>query len=139
MPRHTLQPPELFSSREWVFSQVVVSPPGSIVHISGQVPWDNQGNAVHPDSLEKQLRQVLKNIVVALEAAGGSQRDLQMIRLYIVNLRPGHDAKLVATVLSEMFGNEDPPASSWIGVLGLAQPEYLVEADAVAVIPAKPA
>ena len=135
MPRTTLQPPELFSSKKWGFSQVVVSPPGTIVHISGQVPWDNQGNAVHPGSLEKQLHQVLRNIVVALEAAGASQDHLQMIRIYIVNFRPGEDANLVARCLSEVFGNEDPPASSWIGVVGLAQPEYLVEADAVAVIP----
>jgi len=136
MPRMTLQPPELFASTEWGFSQVVVSPPGTIVHIAGQVPWDNQGNAVHPDSLEKQLDQVLKNIVVAVEAAGGSPDHLQMLRIYIVNFKPGEDANLVARCLSAVFGNENPPASSWIGVVGLAQPEYLVEADAVAVIPA---
>jgi enamine deaminase RidA (YjgF/YER057c/UK114 family) len=72
---------------------------------------------------------------VPLDAAGASQDHLQMIRIYIVNFRPGEDANLVARCLSEVFGNEDPPASSWIGVVGLAQPEYLVEADAVAVIP----
>ena len=136
MPRTTLQPPELFASKRWGFSQVVVSPPGTIVHIAGQVPWDNQGNAVHPDSLEKQLDQVLKNIIVAVEAAGGSPDHLQMLRIYIVNFKPGEDANLVARCLSAAFGNENPPASSWIGVVGLAQPEYQVEADAVAVIPA---
>jgi 2-iminobutanoate/2-iminopropanoate deaminase len=58
-----------------------------------------------------------------------------MLRLYIRNFQSGSDANLIDKVLVEVFGTENPPASSWIGVQALAQPEYLVEIEAMAVIP----
>jgi len=134
MPRITLQPPELFSSKPWGFSQVVVSAPGTIVHIAGQVPWDasEQCNAV---GLEEQFRQALKQVFIAVKAAGGTSDDLQILRFYIPNFKSGPDADLIARVLVETFGTKNPPASSWIGVQALAQPEYLIEVEAMAIIP----
>lgn len=133
MPRKTLRPPELFDSRSWGFSQVVVAEAGRIVHLAGQVAWDHEGNC-NATTLEGQLRQALANVLIGLEAAGGTQADIQSLRLYIPNLRPGQDADLIARVLTDTFGTADPPASTWIGVQALAQPEYLVEIEAVAVL-----
>ncbi|MFF3437622.1 RidA family protein [Streptosporangium sp. NPDC002721] len=134
MPRTTLQPPELFSSRPWGFSQVSISPPGSIVNIAGQVAWD-ANHEVTAVGREAQLRQALKHVFIALEAAGGTPDDIQMLRLYIPDFRSGPEADLIGRVLVETFGTENPPPSSWIGVQGLAQPEYLIEVEAMAVIP----
>ncbi|MDQ0301948.1 RidA family protein [Ancylobacter polymorphus] len=134
MPRRTLQPPQLFDSRPWGFSQVSLSPPGTLVHVAGQVAWDAQGK-VSAVGREAQLRQVLRQVILAVEAAGGSADDIQMLRLYMPGFQSGPEAELVGRVLAETFGRENPPASTWIGVDALAQPEYLVEVDAVAVIP----
>jgi len=71
---------------------------------------------------------------MAVKSAGGSTDDIQMLRFYICNFKPGSDADIIATVLTDVFGTDNPPASSWIGVQSLAQPEYLVEVEAVAVI-----
>jgi len=134
MPRQTLQPPQLFSSKPWGFSQVVISDPGRSVHIAGQVAWDanQQCNAI---GLENQFRQALEHVFIALQAAGGHPDDIQILRLYIPGFKPGPDADVIAKVLVDTFGSENPPASSWIGVLSLAQPEYLIEVEAMAVVP----
>lgn len=136
MPRITLQPLQLFSSKHWGFSQVVISDPGRTVHIAGQVAWDanQQCNAI---GLEGQFRQTLKHVFIALEAAGGAPEDIQILRLYIPGFRSGPDADVIAKVLVDTFGTDDPPASSWIGVHSLAQPEYLIEVEAMAIIPIK--
>ena len=134
MPRRTIQPPELFSSKPWGFSQVVVSPPGQIVHIAGQVAWDADGKPFE-GTKEDQFRQALKHVFIAVEAAGGTPDDIQALRFYIVDFKSGSEADMIAKVLVETFGVESPPASSWIGVQALAQPEYLIEVEAFAVIP----
>ncbi|WP_345783678.1 RidA family protein [Xanthomonas sacchari] len=136
VPRQAIQPPALFSSRPWGFSQVVISEPGRMVSIAGQVAWD-AGGRKNAEGLEGQFRQALKQVCIAVEAAGGTSGDIQNLRIYIPNLRSGSDADVLAKVLVETFGSENPPASSWIGVQALAQPEYLVEVEAMAVIPVK--
>ncbi|WP_345983724.1 RidA family protein [Streptomyces sp. DSS69] len=137
MPRTTLQPTGLFPSKPWGFSQVSVSAPGKIVSIAGQIPWDADGHVGATDR-EGQLRQALAHVLVAVEAAGGTSDDIQMLRLYLRDLESGHEADLVASVLTDVFGTVDPPASTWVGVQALAQPEYLVEVEAMAVVPTGP-
>ncbi|WP_320776547.1 RidA family protein [Streptomyces sp. CRN 30] len=133
MPRTTVQPSQLSRSLPWGFSQVTTSPPGTIVNIAGQVPWDADG-AMQARGREAQLRQVLENVITAVEAAGGTADDIQIIRLYMPGFVSGTEADVVATVLRDVFGTTQLPASSWIRVEALAQPEYLVEAEAMAVI-----
>ncbi|MEM9882688.1 MAG: RidA family protein [Planctomycetota bacterium] len=134
MPRQTLQPPELFPSKKWGFSQVVISPPGRVVHISGQVPWDADEKPI-VGTREDQFRQALKHVFIAVEAAGGTPDDIQSLRFYIPNFESGTEADMISRVLVETFGTDSPPASSWIGVQALAQPEYLIEVEATAIIP----
>ncbi|MEV5480220.1 MULTISPECIES: RidA family protein [Streptomyces] len=134
MPRTTLQPQELFSSRPWGFSQVAVSPPGRIVNIAGQVAWD-RNHEVTAVGREAQLRQALQHVFIALDAVGGTPDDIQILRLYLPDFESGPEADLIGRVLVETFGTKNPPPSSWIGVQALAQPEYLVEVEAMAVVP----
>lgn len=136
MPRQTLQPSQLFSSKPWGFSQVVITEPGRIVNIAGQVAWDTEGN-LNAEGLEGQFRQVLSQVFIGVEAAGGTPDDIQILRFYIRNFQSGSDAEIIATVLVDVFGDKNPPASSWIGVQALAQPEYLIEVEAMAVVPIK--
>ncbi|MGW5580367.1 RidA family protein [Micromonospora chokoriensis] len=132
MPRHSTNPARLIDSRPYGFSQVVSSPPGTTVHVAGQVPWDSDGNLV-ATGREAQLRAVLGHVAIAVEAAGGTAQDIQMLRIYMPNLR-AEETEVIARVLVDVYGDEDPPASTWIGVEALAQPEFEVEVDAVAII-----
>jgi len=133
--RHTVQPPELFDSRPWGFSQVVVLPAtGRVVHVAGQVAWNKDG-VIEGTTREEQLRIALDHVEVALASVGGRLDDVQSLRLFLPDFRAGAEADMVGEVLIDVFGRENPPASSWIGVAALAQPEYLVEVEAVAVVP----
>ncbi|MEW1751594.1 RidA family protein [Streptomyces angustmyceticus] len=113
---------------------MAVSPPGKIVNIAGQVAWDSN-HEVTAVGREAQLRQALQHVFIALEAVGGSPDDIQILRLYLPNFESGPEADVIGRVLVDVFGTENPPPSSWIGVQGLAQPEYLVEVEAMAVVP----
>lgn len=134
MPRLSFQPSGLFQSAPWGFSQVVISEPGRMVHISGQVAWNELGQ-IGAHDLEGQFRQTLNNVVVAVTAAGGTADDIQALRLYIPNFQAGVDTEVISRVLVEVFGTDNLPASSWIGVQSLAQVEYLIEVEATAVVP----
>lgn len=84
---------------------------------------------------EARLRQALKHVFIALEAVGGTPDDIQILRPYLPDFESGPEADLIGRVLVDSFGTENPPPSSWIGVQALAQPEYLVEVEAMAVVP----
>ena len=90
--------------------------------------WDADGKP-NAEGLEGQFRQTLRQVFIAVAAAGGTPDDIQILRFYIRNFRSGPDADMIARVLVETFGEENPPASSWIGVQALAQPEYLIEVE----------
>jgi enamine deaminase RidA (YjgF/YER057c/UK114 family) len=55
------------------------------VFISGQTAWDVRKNIVGGESLLEQARQALRNVQAAIEAIGGTLRDVVALRIYIVN------------------------------------------------------
>ncbi len=132
MSKQYIQPPELFPSERFGFTQVVSSPPGKLVFISGQVGWDAEMKLAGAD-LSKQARQALANLAIALRAAGASTSDLTMLRTYIVGYKPEY-ARLLAPLFDEFLGGATPPASTWVGVQALAAPDLLIEIEAVAVV-----
>ena len=60
-----IQPEGLFQSQRFGFSQVVTSPPGTLVAVSGQVGWDENLKVPGPD-LASQARKALENLRTAL-------------------------------------------------------------------------
>jgi|SRR5215471_14117879 len=133
MPKEYVNPNSLFPSLPYGFSQVVVTSGRKMVFISGQTAWDVQKNIVGGDSLLEQARQALRNVEAAIEATGGTSKDVVALRIYIVNYQ-ADSARAVSSVLKEFFSSENPPASTWIGVSALAVPEFLIEIEATAVL-----
>ncbi|HEV3099876.1 MAG TPA: RidA family protein [Candidatus Udaeobacter sp.] len=132
MSKEYINPNNLFPSLPHGFSQAVVASGRKMVFISGQTAWDAQKNIVGGDNLLEQARQALRNVKAAIEAAGGSLKDVVALRIYIVNYRP-ENAAAVGSALKEFFP-QNPPASTWIGVSTLAVPEFLIEIEATAVV-----
>lgn len=99
--------------------------------ISGQTAWDANKQIVGRN-LGEQATQALRNVKAAVEAAGGSIGDIVALRIYIV-----HDAEQnvgpVGSALRELF-TSSPPTSTWIGVSSLADPDFLIEIEATAVL-----
>ena len=133
MPKQYLNPETLFPSLPIGFSQAVVSQGSKTVYLSGQTAWDANKQIVGGNDLGEQTRQSLRNVQLGVEAAGGTLADVVSLRIYIVSPKPG-DTGPVGEALREFFSADKPPASTWIGVMSLAMPEFLIEIEAIAVI-----
>jgi 2-iminobutanoate/2-iminopropanoate deaminase len=130
MPKEYLNPNSLFSSLPHGFSQVVIATGRKMVFVSGQTAWDARKNIVGGDSV---LGQAFRNLQAAMEAAGGTLKDIVALRIYVVDYQ-AESGTAVGTALREFFSPENPPASTWIGVSALAVPEFLIEIEATAVL-----
>jgi enamine deaminase RidA (YjgF/YER057c/UK114 family) len=132
MPKECINPKNLFPSLPHGFSQMVIATGRKTVFISGQTAWDKQKNIVGGGSVLEQARQAFRNLEEAMEAAGGTLKDLVALRIYVVDYQ-AECGTAVGIVLREFF-SENPPASTWIGVSALADPEFLIEIEATAVL-----
>ena len=131
MPKQHLNPATLFPSLTHGFSQLVVASGSRIAFISGQTAWDASKKIVG-HSLGEQARQALRNLELAVDAAGGTLDDIVSLRLYIVHAAV-RDLDGVGSALKDAFPS-DPPSSTWIGVSSLAVPDFLIEIEAIAVL-----
>ena len=133
MPKEYINPNSLFPSLPHGFSQVVIASGKKMVFVSGQTAWDTQKNIVGGDSVLEQARQVFRNLEKAMEAAGGTLKDVVALRIYVMDYQ-AESGTAVGTALREFFSPENPPANTWIGVSALADPEFLIEIEATAVL-----
>lgn len=133
MKRETINPTSLFNSTEFGFSQIVVSKPGKMVFISGQVAWDEQMNIIGVNDLEKQTKRALENLEIAINAAGGHLENIVLLRIYKVNYQK-EDGPIISQALKDTFGTENPPVSTWINVKGLANEGFMIEIEAQGVL-----
>lgn len=133
MSHKSLNPPELFDARRSGFAQVVVSEGKRMVHLSGQVAWGAERTIVGVGDFAAQVDEAFKNVQRAMQAAGGSLADVVSLRIYIVQAHMAENAA-VRDALLRYFPGDAPPASTWIGVAGLAHADFLVEIEAFAVL-----
>src|SRR5215475_10763684 len=112
---------------------VVVAGNAKTVYVGGQNAVDASGQVVGKGDLEAQTEQVLKNVETALAAAGAKLEHVLRWNVYIVqgqSVRPGFDA------FRRAWGDRpSPPTVTVVFVAGLANPDFLVEIDATAVVP----
>lgn len=131
MKRH-LNPDQLFNSLQYGFSQLIAARGGTTVYISGQVAWDEKGAIVGRGDLAVQTRKALENVATAVAAAGGTLADVVSMRIYVV---AGYmrDSRAIREALLDFFPT-NPPATTWIAVPALANEEFLVEIEPIAVL-----
>jgi 2-iminobutanoate/2-iminopropanoate deaminase len=132
MQKTVINPQELFNSVQYGFSQIVVSEGTRMVHLSGQVAWDVDEQIANAGDLRAQVFRSLENLKIAMECAGGTMQHIVSLRIYIVQ-SVLNDTSGIKEGLKAYFP-ENPPASTWIGVPGLASGDFLVEIEATAVL-----
>ncbi|HEY8737779.1 MAG TPA: RidA family protein [Candidatus Dormibacteraeota bacterium] len=115
------------------FSQVVVATGSRMVFVSGQVSMDANGNLVADGDFAGQARQVYGNLRGALAAAGASPSDVTKLTTYVVGYQP-ELLPVLGAARTAVFSTADLPASTLVGVQSLAQPGYLIEVEAIAVL-----
>jgi len=112
---------------------IVVTGQVKTIYIGGQDAVDASGTIVGKGDIKKQTEQVLANLQTALQAAGAELEHVVKWNLYVVQGQPlqqGFEA------FQRLWGQRsDPPAITMAFVSGLANPDFLVEMDAIAVVP----
>ena len=112
---------------------VVVTGPVRTIYIGGQDAVDATGQIVGVDDIGAQSRQAFENVQTALEAAGAGLEHVIKWTILIVQgqpLEPGFAA------FQRIWGERpNPPVITAAFVSALARPEFLVEIDAIAVVP----
>jgi enamine deaminase RidA (YjgF/YER057c/UK114 family) len=120
--------------RNPAFTNVVaVTGPVKMVYVGGQDAVDPTGAIVGKGDISAQTEQVLTNIRTALAAAGAEPRHVIKWNLWVVE---GQDLRAGFEAFRRAWGQQPhPPAITMAFVSALANPEFLIEMDAIAVIP----
>jgi reactive intermediate/imine deaminase len=113
---------------------VEVAGPTKTIYISGQIALDGAGKVVGEGDMKAQAEQVFRNLAAALTAAGAKFSDVVKMNTYITDM---DKAPAVREVRARYFG-ATMPASTLVQVVKLARPEFLLEIEVIAAIPATP-
>ena len=112
-----------------VFSQAVRV--DNIIHVAGQVAVDQNRELVGEGDSEAQARQCFANLQRVLAEAGASIDDVVRVTAFLVG--PEHYAGYAAA--KRDYLGTALPAGTAVIVAGLMDPRFLLEIEAVAVLP----
>jgi 2-iminobutanoate/2-iminopropanoate deaminase len=129
MGTKVIQPKSLSDPRPR-YSQGILADGGKLLFIAGQTASDKDGNVVGTGDIEAQTHQVFKNISAVLEEVGGVLDNLVMTTTYITDrkYREGYNR------VRQQYYKKNQPTSTLVIVTGLANPDYLIEINGIAVI-----
>ena len=112
---------------------VVVEGNVRTVHIGGQDAVNASGEIVGKGDIVTQVEQILANLRAALAAAGAGPKHIIKWNIYIVE---GQSLQAAFAAYQNAWPETpNAPAITGVFVSGLAHPDFLVEMDAVAVVP----
>lgn len=111
----------------------VVTATGRLVAVSGQLALDEHGTLVGAGDPAAQARQVFENLRRCLAAAGAGFEDVVKLTYFVTDVAhlPAVRAARAAHIPDDRL-----PAASAVQVAALVAPEFLMEIEALAVVPA---
>jgi 2-iminobutanoate/2-iminopropanoate deaminase len=114
------------------FSQATtIEATGKLVFISGMTARCPDGSIAGIGDVEEQTRQVCENVKAAVEEAGGTLDDICRVDVYVRNME---HFDIIHRVRREYF--QPPlPASTMVEITKMTSPDYLIEINAIAVLP----
>ena len=115
------------------YTQVVIASQGQTIYVSGQVALDAAGRVVGQGDVGAQARQVFENLRLALHAVGAELSDVVKLTTFVTDMASGRTAFRAAR---DAVISADPPASTLVEVGRLFRDEFLIEVEAIAVVPA---
>lgn len=115
------------------FTQMIVVPASArTALIGGQNAVNAAGEIVGKGDFAKQTEQALKNLVTCLEAVDATVDDLIQVKIYI---KQGEDLRVGFGEWMKVWGQRtNPPLVTGLFVSALANPDFLIEIEATAVI-----
>ena len=109
---------------------VTVSGTGKMIFVAGQLARDAYGNLVGKGDMRAQIQQVGENIKTGLEAAGATLADIVKTNTFVTNYE---EYAKHGDMRARYFGPATP-TSTTVQISRLADPEAMVEIEAIAVI-----
>jgi 2-iminobutanoate/2-iminopropanoate deaminase len=127
--RTTIQPASLHDPRPR-YSQGIRTNGGSLLFIAGQTSVDGSGQLVGRGDIVTQVEQVFRNLAAVLEAAGGSFDNVVMTTTYLTDI--AYRAAFNEVRLT--YYPHEAPVNTLVVVKALANEDFLVEIDGIAVL-----
>jgi 2-iminobutanoate/2-iminopropanoate deaminase len=103
---------------------------GDLLFVSGQVPKDPATGELTGDDVASQTRAVLRNLSLALEAAGASLADVVSVTAYLSRIEEW-------AAFNEEYAKHFTPPYPARTTLGAGLHGFLVEISAIACLPTK--
>jgi enamine deaminase RidA (YjgF/YER057c/UK114 family) len=118
------------------FTRIIsVEGPARFIFIAGQTSSDENYKCVGPGDMKAQYVQVMTNLQRQLEAAGATWDDVVYSRTFVLDV--DEFFRVTRDPTTPKFRNPDrQPASTLVGVTRLSDPDFLIEVDLVAAVPA---
>ena len=133
MPFELLNPAGL--ERPVGYSHVAKITAGTLVYVAGQAPFDANGSVVGKGDFVTQFRQVIRNLKVAIEEAGGRPDQFAVLTMYVTDSKAYRlNTKAIGAAYRDVF-DKHFPAITLVEVKALYNPDCMVEISGVAVIP----
>lgn len=128
MSFQVIQPDTVHDTTAFAYSHAVRM--GDLIFVAGEVPRDRNGDLVGKGDVRAQTEQVFENLKAVLEASGSGLDKVGKVTVLTTSLeyRP-----IIHEIRSRVFQEVGHlPASTLAVVTSLADPDWLVEIEAVA-------
>ena len=129
MTLELINPDELPTPKS--YTHVAAATGSRLVFVAGQVADDARQSRRSRRS-GAQAHQAFANVGRALAAAGAGPDQVARITIYVVGHR-SENLSLISEARIAVFGDHKP-ADTYVGVETLAEPGYLIEVEAIAVL-----
>ncbi len=131
MAKHEIRSHDLRAPNGHFSQATAIEAKGKFVFISGMTARRLDGSIAGIGDIEAQTKQVCENLKAAVASAGGRLADICRVDVYVRNIE---DFDKIHEVRRQYF--QSPlPASTMVEVSELVSPEYLIEINAIAVLP----
>lgn len=103
-----------------------------VIYCSGATGSDPGTKEIEKGGIKAQARRVFQNLDLIARAGGSSLEHALKITVFLTDI--ANDFQPMNEVFREFFPG-DPPARSTVGVVALARPGLLIEAEMTAAVP----
>ena len=118
------------------YSHAISVKPGRLLFIAGQVAVDEKNQLVGHNEFALQMEQAFQNLGRILESAGASFENVVKFTTYLIrsqDLDAFYDTR--RKIFTDIYSNGHFPTNTLLVVDQLARKEWLIEIEAIAVLP----
>lgn len=125
-------PPGIWGPNGRAFSQGVIQHEGQVIHITGQVAWDENHQIIGKGDVRAQMHKCVENIQAILNHVGGILDDIVSLTIYFTDRE---QLPHIQEIRAKYFSAPTAPVSILIQIPGLVDPDLLIELVPIAVVP----